>query len=732
MPRPVSRSLLTFAFVAHTYTTSGSALEGTAPLLTQLIGDHEGETFNAKAIASDVEEVFGQKISPLVIENLAPTLEKLGALKRIGEDQHNIIYRCMPLPDELRPQLTEKDANEILVDFRSFARSQLKRHGFVASDEILDEALLAFLLTTDFLSTWVLVDGTQFHGRTLSLKKKDEGSRPASQGHAVDAACALFVDELVTKHQEKFGVLVQLSWGSLISEVIFELQVGGSPSELSGLSIFVDSPILLDLLDLGSEEQGRYASDLYQMMKRSGAQIATFSHVVDEMRSAVETTLARFVRGEPFTGPMAARLRKDAGYATLARAAINSLEKKLLELGISIEQDQIFEDQALSVFFPEKAIDELRNRVGILHRDLQRRERDAKSIAYALRARKGDTASAVSATHAVFVTRNTMLCSVYDRFSKHSEYVPSHGAPACISDRQLAGILWFCSGGEPAEGVNLTRLKMIANCANAVVPRLDVVSKMGQILFDKAPGRLVEYEALMRDSRAAMCLTRETLNVVSLVDADSAEQLLASMRAALTEESQAAFEAEKFNLLKRASDAELRLDAERLAHSRAMKEAASREQKRKTDMEEVVRSVRAELDADHSQQLAALASKVKSIEEERAADRSLVLETLIGELATFASFIGGAIVAAYFLLAFSAASLLKQGLWGAFAGAIISVLSFWVVPNILVDPLIRWVVRRRARDRVQEIRRTSGIALELGKIVEKALEQKWRRQGGSR
>lgn len=532
-----SREVIAFAFVADAFTKTNDALRGLAPIFESAIANRDGVLFDAASIAADVNKQFDLEVSPLVVEGLVPALVEEGLLQKVVSTPDQVLYRCMRRSSVPYSKGTAGKVESIFENFRSFAAALLKPHGIHFDINDLDQKLLDVISTTDFLYIVLRNDQSRYRGRTLALKKNEAVDLKDAGRQALDTVAAQFVNHCIESDREAFELLVNAAWGALIAEVVLSLQRPGQ-QDVSQLTIFLDGPLILDFFDVGSEEGHIYARDLFALLHKSGANLATFGHVVEEMIGAINTPLQRMAMNEPVSGPLVRRLQRDPQHLTHVRTVLTTLKSALQAQNIQILDDSKFETPDLVGFFTESEVDSLRNAIGEPHFNLERRERDAKSVAFVSRMRRGIAATSVSEATAVFVTRNTMLAREAEKQLQRTKRSSAYAAPVCVTDRQLAGILWFCCGGG---GKALTRLKLVANCAQAVVPRTELVTQVAQILFDTNPNRMPEFEALLRDKRASMCLIRETVGVASFATAENAEKLLNDMRAALTADAEQAY-----------------------------------------------------------------------------------------------------------------------------------------------------------------------------------------------
>lgn len=244
------------------------------------------------------------------------------------------------------------------------------------------------------------------------------------------------------------------------------------------------------------------------------------------MRGSIRATLAAYA-GKTAYGPLAERIRQDADHRIYAAAVADSLEDRVRDLGITVLRGEVYEEARYKKYFSDDAVDRVRNAIGHVHHQLDRRIRDAKSVALVARL-KGENRSPSSVLKAgtIFVTRNSAL---YSRVSQALSIGRNEPDPrfAIATDGQIAGVLWFVLG---VHGVEMSRKRLIANCAAAVLPRRDVIDRISSMLIkiDKKLGD--EFEALMRDGRASLCPMRFTGGYQDVVDEDLSLKILGAMK----------------------------------------------------------------------------------------------------------------------------------------------------------------------------------------------------------
>lgn len=182
-------------------------------------------------------------------------------------------------------------------------------------------------------------------------------------------------------------------------------------------------------------------------------------------------------------------------------------------------------------FFTEPHETQLANALGYYERD-RARQHDARVVADVLRLRGGKHSARLRDSKVVFVTRNTRLVSSTRRYLKEHVQSARDYFPPCVSDRHLAGLLWISIGGS---GESLSRLRLVANCSAAVMPRRELVTRMHRFFRDLSPTKLDRFEALMTNERAEHFLMDRTLSDATVITQKNYEEIYSDIEEAAAE-----------------------------------------------------------------------------------------------------------------------------------------------------------------------------------------------------
>lgn len=326
-----------------------------------------------------------------------------------------------------------------------------------------------------------------------------------------------------------FSSISKIACGALIADAVAGLATPSSapPAGSKPLRVVLDGPLVMDMLNLSTEEHKLYAESLVEMMTAKGVMLAIFDHSVDEMRGSIVSTLKAYSNGDSY-GPLAERLRTVTGHRTYAVAVMDTLESRIAKLGITILPSKLYEEQRFRRYFPEERVDQVRNAIGDLHEHVDARIRDSMSVATTARL-KGEKRLAESLfdSGTVFVTRNSVLARRANRALSIGRNGPDPRF-TIVTDGQIVGVFWFVYGF--GSGKSLPYRRLIANCSSAILPKKDVISKIAGKLEGLSPELKTEFEALMTDGRASMCPMRLTAGVVDAIDEQMSLKVLGAMK----------------------------------------------------------------------------------------------------------------------------------------------------------------------------------------------------------
>ncbi|HGK7302639.1 TPA: hypothetical protein ACJ509_000469 [Stenotrophomonas maltophilia] len=525
----MSKELTAFALVAEEYEKTGDPLRGLYPLFAPLLSEGKGHPFDPEKFSVSFTSAYGLEMSAFVASALAERMNDLGLLDREFDRNVGASYKVANFQWEAEP-IAEAQVENTINLFVEWAEAQCQAYNKNIGSGVLEEAILARLARPEFASVFVTQSGEK-NSRLRKIMGVAAVDVSAKDEAFLDYLVARFIIHVEENSPAVFDAISLISYGSLIADAVAGLAVTrtSGPSGRS-LRLVFDAPLLMDLLDLNSSAHKQYAMGLIEIARDAGLQLATFDHCMEEVKFTIQATLDATARGEGY-GPMANRIRTEPGKRLSATLVRDRLKTRVADLGITVLRADLYKEARYSKFFPEERVDQVRNAIGDLHEHLEARIRDAASVATVARLKqeKGDADELFDAG-TIFVTRNSVLAK---RVNRHLSKGRSSPSPTFViaTDGQIAGMLWFIRG---MKGVELSRRRLIANCSAAILPKRELVSRISSILEGVQPELRQEFEVLMSDSRASLCVMRFTAGDVESVNGESSLELIEHMRAEIS------------------------------------------------------------------------------------------------------------------------------------------------------------------------------------------------------
>lgn len=525
-----SAPLVAFAYLAETARESGHNLDlisALAPLLGVVSAAHDGESFQATLLARELRERFGLRVNPYAVEQWIPQLKAAGIVKSTTlaapKGKRAVEQLTFSRPAESMDRVEESNVEAVVSRFLAFAKPRLARVGQVIPDSELEASFLREIADLDFLAAVFRTNKSARGPRTLTLTPSTTPQSDVTDDLAaaadLDVLCAAFFLHMSEEDTSTFNQIVQIASGAVMSEVLFDVGNPQTNTSFDKQRIVLDGPICIKALGLNSKEDEEHTLELLESLTSRGATLAVFEHTIDEIKSLLEAAL----RGsqEPWGyGPTVRRIRSDVHAEVVARAVLADVNSALRALKVNHVLTSPTTSAAWALL-PQSQEELIAGRLA-WYENPASRDRDAASLAATYRLRGGVRSSPKQVHEAryIFLTENSRLVDVaYSFFSREPD------APIAVTDRYLAGYLFvMCGGSDDITG--LLKKRVLANCANALAPRTELVQRMAQFLDGLDESRRKKYAAMMTDGRAARYLTEITFGNVGYLQAGNFEEVL--------------------------------------------------------------------------------------------------------------------------------------------------------------------------------------------------------------
>lgn len=541
--KKIDRPLIAFAFLAQANAGNGDILAGITPIFKPIARDKAGEVFNPEEFSRIVSELYGISIHPWAIHELASRLEQAGFLNVISHTETTKEYAYAKIEGEFNA-VDESDIKLVVQKFIDFSTPILKNNKLPIDVNALEEAFFSQLISMDFVAILKKPDRSKedkYKKETIRLKPSvDRAQRDEyiSAKSKIEVLCASFILEMYRNDKAIYDLLVKIASGAFVAEAVLNFREPENVASLDNLKVILDGPFIMSLLNLGAEETHVYAKKLCQILTEHGAKLYAFQHSCLEIQDNLRAVFASNEAGVGF-GSTSRRLSNQTFQAYANSIKINT-QSAIEAIGIAIIKPM---DKASNFqYFTQDDEDQFRNSLDYYNPTAQ--YRDAQSIAYTIRLRKGKQLSMTKfyETEYLFVTENPTLAKRTARFLNSRNLIEVNSVPIAITDRYLAGLLLVLYGSKDSD---LTHYRLLANCSAALETRNDVINKVSEFLSKMGEEEEIRFRALMTVERASQCLMQFSLGDSVLINDGNIPKIVEEVEKALIEKERLEFESQR-------------------------------------------------------------------------------------------------------------------------------------------------------------------------------------------
>ena len=492
-----------------------NATDSLTPFFADVCRLFSGNLFDAAAFGSAFEEKFGLKIPRLAALGFTEQLLRAGLLVNVASQNGNPIYRyanqdnVVEVASEI--PVTEKEIKAVLSDFLLYCHEDSKLKDL--SDNTLQEAFLSRLLNIDSMRILARRENsisTKRSSNTLTLKRSEVRTEDVQELH-LDFLVSQFILDLRDKNSARFELVSNIAFANMAAEAValFNNDPGDS-STLSGLSIYIDTPLILDMLGVNSEYSD-YGSELLDVIKASGAQAIVLEHCINEAEKAIQAQLSYLRSGvNKLSHQWGIAAKPDLLSALVGRVAERVHTR--LEIAVERDPDLNLHKKHQSLFGD---IESSMSSKMAHWKNEEAKGHDKKSVWAILGIR--DTSSPcvrICDSRSIFLTRNTALVNIANSAwrewlkgsTKHPSVNIDRWSPIALSDKQFAGYIWARSPGKMND---IPRIRLLAHCSAAVRPRSDIKAKAYNLILDlHGKAEADDIAALLEDREGIQALMR--------------------------------------------------------------------------------------------------------------------------------------------------------------------------------------------------------------------------------
>lgn len=534
-----TRSLRVFSAVEVLREGQADIRFALAPLFQPDLAKYNGEVFDARKLASEINVQYKLNLNRDIVEEFVPVFVDLGWLSRIEIQEHAYLVTCEPSDDVVRHRGEfEQKAVELAADFRDFIRALSPLSQVDKTDEELIDALVDWLISLDVLSEGDLRSVAQVErvGKKL-VYNVTEPQEVRSDDMAY--LCARYAHHIVKSESEREQFLIELASVGLITEVVRDFQKPSTSVSKTDLAVYLDAPVALDFLGLSGRDAKDNIKTILDKIVALGGSVRVYGISIDEMQTSLSAMLNR--RPQDREGATADALRRNEVLEAFVRQVATNPDPFLKDAGVGIVDQSLGQFPNDHRFFEQSAVDDLYSQIGWVKDDAPRYH-DAATAALTLRKRRGTRSGDVFEVKHVMVTRNPFFPSLARRISVGRNYINSQQVGPVIHQRQLATAVWLRAGlGKGDE--TIPRRYILSACRRVLTLRHNIVERVRRVGQDLSPDQAEQLELLLTQGRSTQVLMDKTLGAENVIDSSNIALLVDEMRRALV--SDIASEAEK-------------------------------------------------------------------------------------------------------------------------------------------------------------------------------------------
>ena len=669
------RDLIAYAFLSQGIYGSDDRLSGLLPLFEPVVTELKGQIFDPAVLAERVNSFYPWSINSDVAENLVPRFQAVGWLTQVISEDGHALFRYQPPQEQTGEHhnlvAVEQRLHEIGEAFQEFIKilSPLTAVGLTVGE--LEELLLRWIVEKRAFDRELLIKAVKDDMSAPALPKDllsdDDVSNDGIFSNEEHYLCARFIGYISHNNHEMFDYITQIAAVALVTEVVIDTAIPRQQDfSFHHKHIFYDAPFLLDCLGSSGQERYNNASFIHNHLLKFDAVPAVFDHSVEEAIESLKAVLK--MSWTERHGPTAEALRKghvmedyirDIAYRIDDYLSKNSIARVHMDLEAYPNDHRFFDKETLDDFLARIRWDRL-----------TARERDALSVAYVMRKRRGRKSIDVTAALPILLTRNAALCDIATRFCREREFLNDRDVGPAVHQRQMASIIWIVVGSD--ERKELARRDLIQRCADVVRCRPEIIQKAREQLRRMDLDKGYQFEALLTRPRATQLMMDLTLGAERVLTSDNLDAIFERIRESAADDIHKKTQEEITTLKHRHREEKKQLTG-KVGVAEARVESLS-----ETIEEQQLQHAR--LVEAKEKESSRLTEEVANLREKDKELLSAWIRSAQSQASDMHSRIDKAIYAIFGVSAFASAGLLLIGapVWSAVAAATVTVVSFLV------------------------------------------------------
>lgn len=458
----MSKTLLGLAFINYNWETyRRDIIDSYVPICGKIAYDRNYEKLTRDQLKADLSADFGIEIPLGPVDSILRRMQRDGFLNRREGEYFVQHAKVKEIANRAKNFALSDTFDAVIEDIRAYTT----QHGQTSFTTIeIQNGIIDFFREQN---SEILFASDEV--------KIDEGILPSGKSSKkIKYLIARFILELQAEDKAKFGHILKLAQGYFVASMITYTDFQSFTGNLKSVEIFLDAPIVFNLLGLNGSSGQELAKELIESLLKNGAQLKIFdvnySEVVNSMTDAIDrlttkeydlfksSRLLRTAVRERYTAQNL-RLKLTQFDSTLENLRIGrAINPSLNSNEYKFQIDEEHLQRVIEGLYKNKDDD------SIPEYKIASIERDVQSISNIFKIRKNTHGLSLKACKAIFLTNNDGIA--YGAKIFEWEHWPYRSQiPVCLTDIFLSTILW-ANYGSANDGLKIKQL--MSECYNVV------------------------------------------------------------------------------------------------------------------------------------------------------------------------------------------------------------------------------------------------------------------------
>lgn len=472
------------------------------PIFRALGHECRGEVFELESVCQKLSDQFGLDVPQELVNHWLSALQKNGVVTRSQDlDSGDAIYVWGQWETDHHPSSESllEDISGSFDVFRDQTPDLLLQDSTIDIIEIIHDELIIEL--TDSLEN--------------QSPKKSESAYIFGR----------FAEWLSINRPEQFAYLSEIRNQAIIAELILNLfDPSQSKPNLGLLNVYLDSPIVMDLVGLSGPDRKRHSEFLVQSIKDSGAILLIAAPHLDEIYSNIDGVMKNL----PFNrfGPTADALRRGQVSEDAIAIIRSSLPRRIEDAGVKI--DESIENHLKRSPLDESFSQLFYSRIQATYRNLTACDRDIDVVRGVMGRRGTAHPLRLQNAKAIFVTQNAVLANQANILIREEMGYKIGVVPLVIPRSRFTAMVASLFGIQKSRDISKLDLLIAARSAISYNPK--VFDEVAKTIQSMSLSNREEITTLLKSDDFASILMDTTKGVPANATAKITEEVIARAR----------------------------------------------------------------------------------------------------------------------------------------------------------------------------------------------------------